>query len=182
MLSGYQIPPNTGGRGNVFVAQAIVTAPVIWTTAAGTGGPLLYNGSVSGTGRGVTAYLLALSYGLTTAATVAGAVGLTGGPTTAPTTTTAIDSSACLRLNAGSPTPLCSVYRVGTVSAAGTFFLPTGQVGTSALTAEIADDNFISLGGVVEVGPGYFASFAASATLSTAVLQVGLVWLEVPND
>lgn len=182
MLAGYQLPPMASGRGNVFCAQAIVTAPVIWTTAAGTGGPLLYNGSVSGTGRGVTAYLLALSYGLTVASTVAGAVGLTGGPTTAPTGTTAIDSSACLRLTAGAPSPKCSVYRVGTPSAAGTFFLPTGQVGTSALTAEIMDDNFISLGGAIEVGPGYFASFAGSATLSTAVLQVGLVWLELPND
>lgn len=182
MLAGYQIPPNTGGRGNVFMAQAIVTAPVIWTTAAATGGPLLYNGSTAGGGKGVTAYLLSLSYGLTVASTVAGAVGLTGGPTTAPGSTTAIDSSTCLRLNSGSPTPQCSVYRVGTPSAAGTFFLPTGQVGTAALTAEITDDNFVQLGGVIEVGPGYFASFSASATLSTAVLQVGLVWLEVPND
>jgi hypothetical protein len=181
MLAGYQIPPNTGGRGNIFVAQAIVTAPVIWTTAAGTGGPLLYNGSTAGGGKGVTAYLLAVSYGLTVAATVAGAIGITGGPTTAPTSTTAVDSSGCLRLASGAPTPQCSVYRVGTVSAAGTFFLPTGQIGTAALTAEIADDNFIQLGGCVEVGPGYFAALAASATLTTAVLQAGIVWLEVPN-
>lgn len=182
MLAGFQNHPLLSGRGNVFCAQAIVTAPVIWTTAAGTGGPLLYNGSAASGGRGVTAYLLTLSYGLTVASTVAGALGITGGPTTAPTTTTAIDSSACLKLNAGAPTPQCSVYRVGTPSAAGTFFLPTGQVGTAALTAEITDDNFIALGGAIEVSPGYFAAFSASATLSTAVLQVGLVWLEVPND
>jgi hypothetical protein len=182
MLAGYLLPPNTGGRGNIFAAQAIVTAPVIWTTAAGTGGPLLYNGSTAGGGKGVTAYLLSVSYGLTVASTVAGALGLTGGPTTAPTSTTAIDSSACLRLSSGSPTPQCSVYRIGTPSAAGTFFLPTGQVGTAALTAEITDDNFIHLGGAMEVGPGFFAAVAASATLTTAVMQVGLVWLEVPND
>ncbi|HEY4761336.1 MAG TPA: hypothetical protein VIH42_12205, partial [Thermoguttaceae bacterium] len=32
-------------RGNLYMANAIVTAPVIWTTEAGTGGPLLWNGS-----------------------------------------------------------------------------------------------------------------------------------------
>lgn len=185
MLQGFQLSPLAAGRGNVFAATAIVTAPGLWSTAAGTGGPLLYNGSgsaLSGTGRGVTAYLLALSYGITTSSGAAGGLGLTGGPTTAPTTTTAIDSVTNLRLAAGSPSPQCSVYRIGTVSAAGTFFLPTGQVGTAALTAEVGDDNFIPLGGAIEVGPGYFVAFAGSAVLTSAVIQVGLVWLEVPKD
>lgn len=182
MLRGFQVEPQSGGRGNVFAAYANVTALGLWSTAAGTGGPLLYNGSGTGGAKGVTAYILSVSYGLAVAATVAGAVGLTGGATTAPTSTTAIDSVASLRLVVGAPTPQCSVYRIGTPSAAGTFFLPMGQVGTAPLTAEIADDNFIHLGGAIEVSPGFFIAPAASAVLTTAVMQVGLVWMEVPND
>ena len=34
-------------RGNIFFGQATVTAPVIFSTEAGTGGPLLWNGSVT---------------------------------------------------------------------------------------------------------------------------------------
>lgn len=182
MLQGYQVQPQQGGRGNVFAAFANVTALGLWSTAAGIGGPLLYNGSAASGGKGVTAYILSLSYGLAVASTVAAAVGLTGGATTAPASTTAIDSVVSLRLNAGAPTPQCTAYRIGTTSAAGTFFLPVGQVGTAALTAEIADDNFIHLGGTIEVSPGFFVAPAASAVLTTAVMQIGLVWMEVPND
>ena len=182
MLAGFQNSPMTSGRGNLYGATAIVTAPGIWSTAAGTGGPLLYNGSDSahgGSGRGVTAYLLAISFGLTVASTVAGALGITGGATTAPTTTTAIDSVWSMKLSTAAPTPQCSLYRVGTVAPAGTFFWPVGQVGTSALTAELADDNFINLGGAIEVSPGYFISPCGSAILSTAVMQISIVWLEL---
>src|SRR6185369_5697280 len=80
-------------RGNVFMAQAIVTAPVIYTTAAGTGGPLLWNGSTT-----VKAALLAVGWGVTTVTTVAAAFGITGGggQPSAPTSTTAIDGRANL--------------------------------------------------------------------------------------
>jgi hypothetical protein len=128
----------------------------------------------------VTAYVMALSFGLTTAATAAASIGLTGGATTAPTSTTAITSQSNLTLNQ-SATSVCTAYNVGTVSTAGTFFLPVGQIGTSALTAEIADDNFIHLGGVLAVPPGYFCAVSCSSVLSTSVLQVGLVWVEVAN-
>jgi hypothetical protein len=182
MLYGYQMPPLTGGRGRVFSAQAIVTTPVIWSTAAGVG-LLLYNGSNAVAGsRGVTAFLLGMSVIETTATTVSGAIGITGGPTTAPTSTTAITSSQCLDFEgSANAAPLCNVYNAGTVSAAGVGFMPAFQVGTNAVTAEICDDNFVHLGGAIKVGVGNFAAVAASATLSSGVYNLGLVWLEVPN-
>ena len=177
MLLGFQ--PLYGGRGSFFSANAIVTAPVIWSTAAGTGGPLLYNGSASGH-SGVTAYLMAISYGLSVASAVAGAIGIATGATTAPTSTSAVTASGNLTLNG--PAPICSVYSVGTVSAAATNFLPTGHIHTGAITLDTDDDNFVHLGGVIAIPPGYFASVSTSETLTTAVISIGLVWLEVPND
>src|SRR4051812_41085952 len=53
-------------RGNVYTAHAIVTAPVIYTTAAGTGGPLLWNGSTT-----MVAAILAVGWGISTVTTVA---------------------------------------------------------------------------------------------------------------
>src|SRR3954468_12104711 len=61
-------------RGNIFMAQAIVTAPVIYSTAAGTGGPLLWNGTST-----VKASILAVGWGVSTVSTVGAAIGLTGG-------------------------------------------------------------------------------------------------------
>ena len=173
----------TGGRANVFSAQAIVTAPVIWSTAAQTGGPLLYNNSAASAAKGVTAYLLGMSCVVTTASTVAGAVGITGGASTAPTSTQAITSVMNLRYSSGAPaSPQCNVYNYGTVSTAGIGFMPVYEVGTGALTVVDCDDNWVHLGGMIEVGYGNFAAVSASATLTTGVFTIGLVWAEVPND
>jgi hypothetical protein len=68
------------------------------------------------------------------------------------------------------------------VSTAGTFFLPFGQVGTAALTVEISDDNFVHLGGAITIPPGYFIAVAADAIMTTGVMDVGITWLEMPND
>lgn len=152
----------------------------LWSTAAGTGGPLLYNGTTAGSHASVTAYILSISYGLSVASTVSGALGLTGGPTTAPTTTTAITSTANLWL--GGQASKCTAYAIGTPSAAGTFFLPTGHIHTGAITVDTDDDNFVHLGGAIVVPPGYFLSVAADAVLTTSVIDVGLTWLEMPND
>jgi hypothetical protein len=179
MLLGIQ-PLLLGGRGNVFIATATVTAMAAYTATAAVGGPLLYNGGPTGH-SGVTAYLLAIGYGLTVASAAAVSVGVAGGVTTAPTSTSAIGIQGNAQPNL-SNTSVCTAYSTGTVSAAATFFLPTGQVGTSALTAEICDDNFIHLGGVIAVPPGSFATPAASATMTTGVLSISLVWLELPND
>ncbi len=177
MLAGLAPPPYLGGQGSVYSANALVTAPVIWSTAAGTGGPLLYNGTTAGQG-GYTAYILAVSWGLSTASTVAGAIGLAMGTTTAPTSTAAVKSSGALWVGAAGPK--CSVYANGTVSTAATNFLPIGHVHTGALTTDTDDDNVVHLGGCIVVPPGSFCSVSASATLTTAVLSIGLVWLEIP--
>lgn len=183
-MLGSFVPPTFAGRGNVYAAYAVVTAPVIWSTAAGTGGPLLYNGSTQASGNttGVTAYILSASFGLSTASTASGALGLTGGATTAPTATTAITAVQNLSLVSGATPPQCTAYLKGTVSAAGLFFLPFGHVHTGAVTLDTDDDNFIHLGGLCSVSPGYFASVAASATLTAAVISIGITWIEIPND
>lgn len=183
MLNGYQPYPMDGGLGNIYIATVSETALPAYTATI-LGGPLLYNGSGTGAStQKVVARLLSMSYGLTLAATAAAAVGICGGATTAPTsasTTGLISSNANLRT--GAPGPQCTVYTSGTVSVAATLWLPTGQVGTAALTAEIADDNFVHLGGVISVTPGFFICPAASATLTTAVQQLSICWMEVPVE
>jgi len=161
-------------RKHVYMANAIVTAPVIFSTAAGTGGPLLYNPPTSG----VNAAILAVSCGVSVVSTVAASLGLTGGATNAPTSTTAIDSLTNTFL--GGPTGQCSVYRVGTPSAAGTFFHPFGDVHTGALTVDNLGTAWIDIGGVFVVPPGYFASIAASATASTLVANLSMLYEEIP--
>ena len=161
-------------RGNIFMAQAIITAPVIWTTEAGTGGPLLWNGSSS-----VKASILAVGWGVSTVSTVAAVIGLTGGydQTSAPTSTTAIDSQGSL--DGGNVTPQTSVYRVGTTGT-NRWFLPLGDLNTGALTTRPSTMNWIDLGGMVSLKQYGFVSFAASATASTTVMNVCIIWEEVP--
>lgn len=160
----------------IFIATAIVTAPVIFSTAAATGGPLLVNRSTGTVGR-----LIAVSFATTTASTVAGAIGLTGGTgqTAAPGSTTAIDSVQCTYL--GGVAPQITPYRIGTVSTPGAWFYPLGEVATTALTALNNQPNWIDLKRAFVIPPlGGWLSMAASATLSTAVLQIGLMWEEIP--
>jgi len=161
-----------GGKGNIFCAYASVT-PAIYTGTTLTG-PLLWNGSAVSGGRGVTAYLLATSFGLTVATTVPAAIGITGasGQVAAPTSITAI----------GAVAPQCTAYAAGTVVNAGTFFLPIGHVQTGAITVATDDDNLVPLGGLVEVGVQGYAAVAAGATLTGSTIEVGLVWIEFPND
>jgi hypothetical protein len=162
-------------RGRLFTAHAIVTAPVIYTTAAGTGGPLLWNGSTTH-----NAVILAAGWGVSTVTTVAAILGLTGGTgqTSAPSSTTAVDSVKNCFLGGGAPA--MSAFRVGTVSAAGNFFHPLGDLNTGALTTRPGSMNWVDLGGMFVVPPNGWISFAASATASTTVGNFGLVWEEVP--
>lgn len=179
---GEQIVAELGGRyqelvsrGEVFAARAVVTAPVIFTTAAGTGGPLLWNGS-----NDKVAVLLGATVGLTVVTTVAAALGITGGSgqTTAPGSTTAIDSHFNCRIGGGLGS--VNAYRVGTPTAAGSFFLPFAQLHTGALTVDNLGLGFIDLGGMIQVPPQCWASISASATATTTVAQLGLIWAEIP--
>lgn len=163
-------------RRNLFMAQAIVTAPVIYTTAAGTGGPLLWNPPASG----VNAVILSVGFAITTSPTVAAALGLTGntGQVVAPTSTTAIDSRANLYLGAAASN--CTPYRVGTPLSAGNFFLPFAHLHTGALTVDNLGVGWIDLGGAIVVPPGGWCSIAASATATTTVAQLSMIYEEVP--
>jgi hypothetical protein len=166
-------------RGNLFVAHAIVTAPVIYSTEAGTGGPLLWNGSNTTVGRQVKANLLAVGFGVTVVTTVAAALGITGGDgqAAAPTSTTAIDSTANLLI--GGAASRCTSYRIGT-TVENKFFMPFAHVHTGALTVDTTGVQWIDLGGMITVEPGSFASIAASATATTLVASISLIWEEVP--
>jgi hypothetical protein len=159
----------------VFAATAIVTAPVAFSTAAGTGGPLLWNNSTDTIGR-----VIRVSYAVTTASTAAGALGWTGGTgqTTAPSSTTAIDSITNCYI--GGPKPKITAYRVGTVSNAGAFFIPLGQVGTTALTALPDQLNIVDVERLVVIPQnGGWWSMAGSAALTTAVIQISVWWEEI---
>jgi len=160
-------------RGNLFMAHAIVTAPVIWSTEAGTGGPLLWNGSTR-----VKANLLAVGLGVTVVTTVAAALGITGGvdQTAAPTTTTAIDSTTNLLI--GGAASLCTAYRVGT-TVGNTFFMPFAHLHTGALTVSNTGIQWFELDGLITVPPNCQASVAASATASTTVASISLIWEEL---
>ena len=162
-------------RGALFTAHAIVTAPVIYTTAAGTGGPLLWNGSTTH-----KAVILAVGFGISTVTTVAAVLGLTGGTgqTSAPGSTTAIDSVRNCYL--GGAAPACTAFRVGTPAAAGNFFHPIASLHTGALTATNVHIDWIDVGGMFVVPPTGWIPWAASATASTTVGNFGLVWAEVP--
>lgn len=165
--------------GKVFSAWASpVTAPVIFSTAAGTGGPLIWNK----TGSNVDAHILAVGFGaLSTATSVANALGFTGngGQAVAPTATTAIDASGnCL---VGGPvTGMGGVYRIGTPSNAGGQFTPLLQVGTGAITIVTAAISFFDVGGLFVIPPGSWGAIAAGATLTSGVLGIGLIWAELP--
>ncbi len=162
-------------NGRVFIAQATVTAPVIYTTAAGTGGPLLWNGTST-----VMGVILAVGFGVTVVSTVACALGITGntGQSAAPGSTTAIDGQRCTYL--GGPSPAINAYRIGTPSVAGNFLLPVAQLHTGALTVDNATMCWADVGGSVIIPPGCWASLATSATATTTVGQFGLMWAEVP--
>jgi hypothetical protein len=162
-------------RKNIFVAQAIVTTPVIYTTAAGTGGPLLWNGSAN-----INCVLLKVGWAQTVTTAVAGALGITGGTgqTSAPTATTAIDGTRNTFL--GGPASNATAYRIGTPTNPGNFLFPFAQIGTGATTVDVAQMTWIDLEGSIIVPPNAWAAISASATLTSAVFQIGLMWEEVP--
>jgi len=162
-------------RQNLFAAQAINTAPVIYTTAAGTGGPLIWNGSTS---KNVN--IIGASISISVVSTVAGSVGLTGnvGQVSAPGSTTAIDSVRNLYL--GGSAPAATAYRVGTPTNAGDFFIPLFEISTGALTVSFGFPNFIDVNGILTIPPGSWCALAGSATLTTLQARMSLVWEEIP--
>ena len=162
-------------RSNIYPAHAIIVAPVIFSTAAGTGGPLLWNGSTTH-----KASILAVGWGLTVTTTVVAVLGLTGntGQTAAPGSTTAIDSVRNCYIGGGAPA--CTAFRVGTPSSAGNFFVPFGDALTGAITTRIGSMNWVDLGGMFVLPPFTWISVAASATATTLAGNFSMIWEEIP--
>lgn len=161
---------------SLFCAYATLTAPVIFTTAAGTGGPLLWNKPNSG----IDAHILAVGFSTSVVTTVAGGLGLTGnsGQTTSPTATTTIDASGPLYMG-GANSQLGGVFRVGTPTNAGNVFMPLSQFHTGALTVDTTLTTWMDIGGAMVVPPGGWGSLAGTATLTTLQVQVGMIWAEL---
>ena len=163
--------------GKVFQAYSALTAPVIFSTAAGTGGPLIWNKPNSG----VEAHILAVSFSSSVVTTVAGGLGFTGnaGQSTAPTTTTAITASGSTYIG-GQVSQMGGVYNVGTVANAGAVFMPFAQFHTGALTVDTTAVTWIDIGGAIIIPQGSWGSVAASATLTTLQVGVNVIWAELP--
>jgi len=165
--------------GKAFSALTSVTALVAFGTAAGIGGPLLWNNTGQGAagGKRVMAVLLGLSVGWTTAPGGAGALGITwgSGQTSAPTSTTAITGVGNLRPDL-SAAPLCNVYNVGTVANAGTTMVLTHEVSTGTDTSK---QIFVPLDGLIQVPPGCWAAVAGAAAIASMVAKISLVFAEV---
>jgi hypothetical protein len=179
MLRGFRQYPSGGGLGNIFAAKASATALAAYSSTA-QNGLLLWNGSAVGGGKGVVAYLLSLSFGLTTASTVAGSIGIAVGSAqpAAPTSTTAIGISG--NLNPAGSASACTPYSAGTVAQAATAYMPVGRVHTGAITVDTDDDNCVHLGGSIVIPPNCWAAISAGVALTTSVIDLGLTWLELP--
>ncbi len=162
--------------GKVQTAYATMTAPVIFSTAAASGGPLIWNRP----GSNVDAHILAVSVAGVVASGVAGSIGLAGsvGQAIAPSSTTAIDGSGNA-LVGGPASAMGGVFRLGTVANAAGFFAPLFNVGTTA-TSAMFGPSFIDVGGAMVVPPGNCGFVAASATLTSCQVSIALIWAEVP--
>jgi len=170
-----------GGRGKIFAASASVT-PAIFSGTAQVG-LQVWNGSAVAGGKGVTAFLLGASFGLTTGAiTTAVAIGVTGagGQPAAPTATGAVGTSGDLLIGSGTASQ-CNVYASGTYVNGGGVFLVLGRVHIGLTSVDTDDDNFVHLGGLIEVPLSSWAGVATSATVASGVLDISIVWAEVPN-
>lgn len=164
--------------GKLFSAYATLTAPTIYSTAAGTGGPLIWNKPNSG----IDAHILAIGLSTSVVTTVAGGLGLTGnvGQTVAPTSTTAIDAQGPLYLG-GASSQMGGVYRLGTVANAGNILLPFAQVHTGALTVDTTLMTWFDVAGLMIVPPAGWGSVAGTATLTTLQVQIAMIWAELPS-
>jgi hypothetical protein len=160
----------------VFYTSAIITAPVIFSTA-GQLGPMLWNKP----GSGLDAHILAVSVGSpTVATTVAGAIGwASGNQSTAPTSPTSIVSNNAYA--GGGPSQMGAVNSAGTVVVLpAPIFLPLIGVNTGAITTGVLNSSWCDVGGALIVGPGNVGYVCGSATLTAGVFTIGLLWAELP--
>ena len=163
--------------GKVHSSASITTAMVIYSTAAGTGGPLIWNPP----GSGIDVHILSASVLTRVVTTVAGGIGFTGagGQSVAPTTTTAADAAGNVLI--GGAASAASAFRLGTPANAGTVFIPLFGAVTGALTVQHTYVATVDIDGAIIIPPGAWGALAGNATLSTLQVTTGLVWAELPT-
>jgi len=162
--------------GKVFYTSAIITAPVIFSTA-GQLGPMLWNRP----GSGVDAHILAVSASSpTTASTVAGAISYASNTqATVPTTATAL--TVMNAYAGGGVSAMGGVFSTATILVSPTNVpFPLIAVNTGAITTGALTSNYFDVGGMFQVGPGNVGYICGNATLSSGVFTIGLLWAELP--
>lgn len=161
----------------VYFTSAIITAPVIFSTGAQLG-PMLWNRPASG----LDAHILAISVGQpTTATSVQGAIGWSSVPAAAsPSTATSIVAQNAY--SGGGASGMGGIFSTATVlvTAPVPIFLPLTGVNTGAVTTQAVSSSFVDVGGSLIVGPGNVGYVCASATLTSGVFTIGLLWAELP--
>ena len=163
----------------LFYASAIITAPVIYSTAI-QGGPMIWNRP----GSGLDAHILAISIGAPTTATgVAGSLGWASNvQATAPTTPTAIVAVNCYA--GGGPSGMGAINSTGTVIVlpVPTFapLIPINTATAGTAMSALLQSN-IDVAGMFVVSPGNVGYVCSSATLTSGVLTIGVLWAELPT-
>src|SRR5712692_6137877 len=161
--------------GKVFYTSAIITAPVIFSTAAQLG-PMLWNRP----GSGLDAHILAVGVGSpTTASTVAGAISYASNTqATVPTTATAL--TVMNAYAGGGVSGMGGVFSTATILVAPTNVpFPLVAVNTGAITTGSLTQCFVDVGGAFQVGPGNIGYICGNATLTAGVFTIGLLWAEL---
>ena len=162
--------------GKVFYTSAIITAPVIFSTAAQLG-PMLWNKP----GSGVDAHVLAVGVSSpTTASTVAGAISYASNiQATVPTTATAL--TVMNAYSSGGVSAMGGVFSTATILVAPTNVpFPLIAVNTGAITTAAVPLNYVDVGGMFQVAPGSIGYICGNATLTAGVFTIGLLWAELP--
>ena len=161
----------------VFYTSAIITAPVIFSTAAQLG-PMIWNRP----GSGLDAHILAVSVGSpTVATTVAGALSYASNTQpTVPTTATALTT-----VNAyagGPPSGMAGVFSTATILVApANVPFPLVACNTGAITTGVLTSNYVDLGGMFQIGEGGIGYICGNATLTAGVFTIGRLWAELPS-
>ncbi len=160
----------------LFCASIAITAPVIYSTAI-QAGPMIWNRPGSGLDAHILAILLSQP---STAYTVAGSLGWASNvQATAPTSPTALVPMNCYA--GGGASGMGAINSVGTVFVLPVpTFLPLIAVNTGAISVTAVGTTWFDVGGSLIVSPGTVGYVCSSATLSTGVAFISLIWAEGP--
>lgn len=170
----------------VFYTSAIITSPVVFTTA-GQLGPIIWNKP----GSGLDAHILAISVGQPTAVSaVSGAIGYASA-VQATQPTLAGTSAPIVAVNAyagGGPSQMAAILAGSTGNVVTVTVLPApiflplvGIEGIATVTTALSSPNTsVDIAGSLIIGPGNVGYLCASATLTTLAVTIGIMWAELP--